>query len=421
MRKTIAMILMLVLVLPTASTIFATDDVKLEGMNPEQSIGNQGVMNLTNQTNDEQVNGLCTDKDTTIYFGDVVPVTSGTNGLHNASIVKTLIIQNWRPNMTPQEGYDLQGAIWYFTDGIIPANPNQQEMIDKALADPNIYPDIYSLLVKNETYLIDNQTTSNTEIVSSNSSSESVIEQIGQFTDSNNVITPDGQVTTETVTIKLVNIVTNTITKTIDHGNKICTETITTTIENYERIITTTITSFFTNTTTDNTTTMYRNTTTTTTDTQYKRTNTTVETWENCLGYLDFSFNSVQKKCKQELILFTVEPRIVKNQYNETYTMCDYWIETNSVIQESFYNESVVNIKTEKFNEINVNSITEPFMVTSEDISWNCVDKPINNTTNPEKVVTANSVPMQATGGPLGLLLGALILIGGTIAYRFRK
>lgn len=417
MNKTISLFIIGMMIFSSFGVVFATDDVELEGMNPEQSVGNQGVMILTNQTNGEQVNGLCTDKDTIIYFGDVVPITSGTDGLHNASIVKTLIIQNWRANMTAQQGYDLQGAIWYFTDGTAPANAEQQTMINNALADSNIYPDVYSLLIKNETVLIDNQTTSNTEIIGTNSSSVSVIEQIGQSNDSSSVVTPNGQTITENTIVKFLNQTSNTVTQVFEHGNKICTKTITTVTDFYEEITTIITTNFYLNTTTDNITTYYKNTTTTTTDTQYKRANTTVETWENCLGYLDFCFSSVQKRCKQELILFTVTPREVKTEYNTSYTTCEYWTETNTSVQESFFNESIITTQTEKFNESSTETITDPYSVQKENVTWKCVEKPTNNTIVKTPVVTA-AIPMQATGTPLALLVLAILLITGGLFRR---
>ncbi|MDP3065959.1 MAG: hypothetical protein Q8N08_04395, partial [Methanobacteriaceae archaeon] len=140
-KKIMPILLILVLAISSIGATFGADNVKLEGMDADKSIGNVGVMNLTNTTSGGRVNGLCVEKGQYIYIGDTVPVTPGTNGITNNNQVKQLVYENYRDDMTPQEGYDLQHAIWFFTDGIPAENVAQLDMIDRVRNNPKVIPD----------------------------------------------------------------------------------------------------------------------------------------------------------------------------------------------------------------------------------------------------------------------------------------
>lgn len=411
MRKAMTVLLMSLMLLSMVGFASAAD-ITLTGMDTDKSIGNQGVM-VFNETG---VKGLCVDKYTYINFGDSVPVTTGTNGLTNASKVKTLIIQNYRPNMTAQEGYDLQGAIWYFTNNVQPANQAQQTMIDNAIADQTEYPDIYILFLSNETVLKNNQTTCSTEVIGETTSSESVITEIGKTSTSETNTIPNGQTVKESIVTKYLGQIVNTTTEVIDHGDKICTKTITTITNLYDLITTTITTDYFTNVTDTNTTTYYKNTTTTTKITNYLDTFTTTETYESTTKYLDFVFNSVQKKCKQQLILFTATPRTEVQEYTNTYNEYKEWNDTQVTVEEVLFNTTEKTSQSVDFSNSSEAVTNDPFNTTVENIETVCKDVSTNNT--PDIPVKTRSIPMQATGIPLALLMLGIGLTAVGIVFK---
>lgn len=416
MNKKLSIFLMVMFIFSMVGGAFANDNVQLNGMNPDQSIGNQGVMDFTNKSNNNPVNGLCVDEGTYIDFRDIVPVTDGTNGVKNASKVKSLIINNYKPDMTKQQGYDLQGAIWFFTDGKTPTNPEQQSMIDNAIADTNEYADIYCLLVNNKTYLVSNITTNETKLVDKKVSKNSNIEQISQTSVSSNEIIPDGQTIETNSVTNFLGSTTDVATETIDHTDKVCT-IVTTTVTNFYNTITTIITtSFFKNVTTTNITTWYKNTTTITVEKCYQDTLTTNETYTNVLDYLCFTFDSVQKCDKQKLILFTVTSKEICSNYSNVYVNYNDWKKICEKVKTNEFSEETQKIDINCFNETNTNIIETPFSNQTQTVDISCKDKEKNET-----VVTVNNetIPMQTTGVPIAAgLLSALAILGGFVAAK---
>ena len=401
--KILTTLIISMLLISTLGLATATD-VTLTGMDADKSIGNQGVMKFNDTSK-----GLCTDKDTYINFGDSVPVTPGTTGITNASKVKSLIVNFYRNDMTQQQGYDLQGASWYFTNGITPANPAQQSMINTALSDTTIYPDTYTLLLKNETKLVNNNTETITEIIGTATSTNSVITQIDQKTDINSVVTPNGQTTDSSTITNFLGSQTDITTQIVQNGNKICTITTKTITDFYDSVTTTIVTSFFKNTTTNNTTNYYMNTTTVTTNNTYKQTNTTTETWESTLSYLDFTFNSIQAKCKQEIILFNAIDRTVKESWKNTYSNSIIWNTIDIQQYQNFYNVSDIVVDVKEFNTTDTQVTHDLFNETNVTIDKKCREIPTNNTTTNE-----TTIPMQPTGFPvIPLILGVLTIAGG--------
>lgn len=404
--KILTTLIISMLLISTLGLATATD-VTLTGMDADKSIGNQGVMKFNDTSK-----GLCTDKDTYINFGDSVPVTPGTTGITNASKVKSLIVNFYRNDMTQQQGYDLQGAIWYFTNGITPANPTQQSMINTALSDTTIYPDTYTLLLKNETKLVNNNTETITEIIGTATSTNSVITQIDQKTDINSVVTPNGQTTDSSTITNFLGSQTDITTQIVQNGNKICTITTKTITDFYDSVTTTIVTSFFKNTTTNNTTTYFMNTTTTTTNTTYKQTNTTTESWESTLSYLDFTFNSIQQKCKQEIVIFKAIDRTVKETWNKIYSNSNTWNTTDIKEEKTFFDITDINVDVTEFNTTETTIEHNPFNITTVTIDKQCREIPTNNTTN--TTTPSGTIPMQDTGIPvIPAILGILTILGG--------
>ena len=404
---------MVVVVLCSSGAAFAADTVTLEGMVEDQSIGYQGVSNLTNNTDGSSVNGLCVDENTYIYFGDTVPVTDGTIGVTNASYVKSLIVNNYRDDMTKQQGYDLQGAIWYFTDGKTPENAAQQTMVNNALADYNTYPDTYDYQYLVVTTKTGTQKTNNTELINTEISSNSVITYLGQEVVSNTVTEQIGQTIVKDIVINSIGQTIETTTETIVSKDKVCIKTTTTTTDYFEEITTITTTTYYTNTTTNNITDYYKNTTTTTTVNSYKDTIVTTDFYKSDKYFITFVFDSVQTLNKQDLILFTVDYWIDTIYWDNSKTEYNCWSNSSTDVTEKLFDEFSQKIINENFETVNVQTETNFFDIQSQVITWNCTPIANNTTTNPE------TVPMQDTGVPVALLgFAGLMTLAGIVIKR---
>lgn len=415
MKNKIAGVLALMLILSMMGFASAADTVTLENMNTNQSIGYQGVSNLTNNTDGSSVNGLCVDEHTSIYFGDTVPVTDGTIGVTNASYVKSLIVNNYKKDMTKQQGYDLQGAIWYFTDGKTPENAEQQAMIDNALADTNVYSDVYDYLYLTITTPNGSEKTNNTELINTETTSNSVIVWMAQDITSNAVTEQTGQTIEENTITNFLGETIDTVTETITGEDRICTITTTTVTDFFEEVTTTIVTTFFRTTTTDNITDYYQNTTTITTKNYYKDTIVTTNYYKTEKDYITFAFNSVQKPDKQNLILFTADYWTDIIYWDDAQTTYNYWDSSNTEVTTEDFSEFSQDITTEDFSTVDTWTDTYPFSIITQTIEWNCVPIVTNNTT----VDDPETVPMQDTGAPLAALtLGMLSIVGGAIVGR---
>ena len=423
MRKTLlALTLAIVLIISTSGTIFAADNVRLEGSNPDQSINGEGIMILTNKTSNTTINGLCTDKDTIIYTGSTHPATEGTDGVNSANIVKSLIVNNYRPDMTAQQGADLQNAIWFFTNNITIKNQEQQTMIDNALADTTVYTDAWTLLLENNTISVTNSTpVVVTEQIGQIVVSNSVISEIGKTVTIESIITPNGELVEETVVDNYLGNETSVVIEIIEENDKICTVVTTTVTEFYNSISTVVTTNCFINKTITDTTISYLNTTTTTTTTDFQNTTTITETYENCLEYLYFDFNSIQKPNVQQLILFTANVKNETETRNILYVTTDEWTETSEDIVEEEFETVEQEVIINEFNETS-QSVTETlYEVQKEEIVKTCEDKPvIPIEPEPIEPVTLRAtVQMQNTGmSVIPAILGLLAVLGGIVVGR---
>jgi hypothetical protein len=226
----------------------SAETVTFHGFNPGQSIGTAGIQNWQTNTG-QKLQGLCVDAFTWITKGKHT-VTTGTKQIKNANIVKELILKYYNTKMTKINGYNLQYAIWSFTNGVKPVNAAQKSMIASAKHSTTKIPDIYTKI------------------------SSKVITFTGPS--STTTYTP---ITTSTTTSNVINLV-NKITQTFKCG---CHETLVT----YNR---------------------YSNTTTTNTTTSYNTVVTTKQTYTTTTKGNTITFNSIIKGPTQKIILFTVKP-----------------------------------------------------------------------------------------------------------------
>ena len=406
-------IITLLILLSTFGVVTAADNVQLQGMNPDQSIQNQGVMTLQNLTNNNQINGLCVDEGTYIFFGDIVPATDGTQGVYMADEVKDLIINNYRLDMSKEDGYNLQGAIWYFTDGRAPENQAQQDMINNAIANPTIYPDDYILILSEMTNLISVTSTTDIILLNTETTSNSVITQTGETITQNSVITQTGETITHDTITEYIESETQVTTEIKESIEKICTITTTTLTEFYKTITTTDTTQHFLNTTTTNTETGYLNITTTTTTNYYQKVITTTSTYQTVKEGLEFIFSSVQKADKQKLILFTANPHMDLQEFTEVGVEVSYFDEKSEQITKQPFTVYDQQVTFNEFNE-SFRTVTEnPYNITTVTVDKSCKDKPKNEPAVPE------SIPMQKTGaGGLVGLIGVLLVCAG---FGFRR
>jgi len=277
----------------TIGMVFAVDTAKLESMDADKSIGYQGVMNATMKPANTELKALCTDKGQYITFGTTVPVSDSTTKIPNSNSVKQLIVDNYREDMTKQEGYDLQQAIWYFTDGIIPTTPGSQSMVEKVINNPRTVPDkdVQVLLFETKK-LIDTKTSIETILIATTSTSK------------DKITLEDKKTFTET--IEKENCIT-TITTIIEYFNK---ETITNIINTYQK--TTKIT----------------------------------ETYQIIKEYLTFNFYSYTDECKQDLIFFQVTPTTTEDTIQEENTKTETFTETETETTNTPYTNTQKNIET---------------------------------------------------------------------------
>ncbi len=318
------------------------DDVTLNGMDANKSVDNVGVCNLTNSTGDHW-QGLCVDEHHTIYFGDTVPVTSGTSQVKNSTHVKQLITQYYRENMTAIEGANLQQAIWYFTDGKTDISAEARKMVNSVKDNTTPVLDVGTVVVVDSTtQKIDTQITSTTEL-------------IGTSTDSSNTITPLGNTTT------VKTFAGDTYTK-----------------------IVTTITEFFNKETTTNTIQTFK-----TTITQTDLYQTTTKT-------LTFTFNSVVNTYKQNLILFTAIPNLTTQQYTCQNSTTDIFNTTDTQKNNVVFNT------TEEYVKI----IPNPVITnnTSNNISSVKPILRVNESIVPGQTIPMQKTGMPLIAGLLGTL-----------------
>ena len=288
-RNILPILLVLILAISTIAPVLAADTATFEGMDGDKSIGNTGVMDFKNDTSESELNGLCVEKNQFIYEGDSVPVSPGTVGIDHASQVKQLIVENYRENMTKQQGYDLQHAVWFFTDNMLPENQAQKDMINSVLNNPLYIPDSgYKELVGTQTTLVDSKSTETIQLIDTQTNKSEEITQIGQ------------NVFVETITLED------------------CIKTITTTVTLFNQHISIDIVNTFLKTT------------------------TTVDTYKIVKEYLSFDFNKYLSHKKQDLIIFKAIPSFEEIFDPKTTVKTDIFNGTASVENDIPFNTTNV-------------------------------------------------------------------------------
>jgi hypothetical protein len=247
MRKTIAILIAIIAMMGTVGATSATTAV-FHGFNPNQSIGTAGIQNWQTNTG-TNLKGLCVDAYTFITKGNH-QVTTNTNTIKNANIVKLLIVKYYNPKMSKIDGYNLQYAIWYFTNGVKPQNAAQHALILSVQGTKDKIPDVFTQKLSSKTVQTSDKNTT--------------------------TYTP---ISTKTTQNSIINLI-NSVTQVCKHG---C-YTIITTINHYS------------------------NTTTTNTTTQYNKTVTNTQTFKTTTNLKQTTFNSIIAKNTQKIILFTVKP-----------------------------------------------------------------------------------------------------------------
>lgn len=320
------MMLMLVSVM-SMGAIYAPDPTAtFDGLDPTKSQNNQGIMNLTNNTDQSNINGLCAQPLPMEYIsnGDIVTVTPGTDQIVANQKVKQLIANNYREDMTPQQGSDLQNAIWSLTSpGYQAVTPGAQAMLDAIDASVVIPDSGYKVQVGEVVTYDHTDTTIVTEETGSTSKSSDIITKIGELTTVTQEVTED------------------------------CIKTITTIVESFNKQTTIdTVTSF----------------TTTTTITSY---------YNVVKEYLTFDFNSVispitENAGKQDLILFTATPSVEESKITESETSVEQFTkESQEIINTPFDVTTVTSIcdpVKEEVQNVTVNGETIPMEKTGAEM-----------------------------------------------------
>jgi hypothetical protein len=333
----------------------AVDNNTLNGMDVNKSVGTTGVQNYTN-TNGSHVNGLCVDEHTYIYYGDSVPVTKGTANVPQSNNVKKLIVNNYRDNMTPTDGANLQEAIWFFTDNKIPTDPAVIALINQTQADTkNISDTNYEQVLSNKTTLVNHTETTSTVKIGTTTNSSSVVTKLGENTTVQTII-----------------------------GDK-CTKIITT------------IMSFFQN-----------QTTTDTVDT-FLKTTTITDYYQTTVDSLIFNFDSYVGDVKQKLIFFTATPNTETTYNNNSTIIPEEFNQTNTNIVNTTFN-------TTNVTEI---CIPVPPVIVNNTTVVNTTVKTPETKTN-ETITPDNEIPLQHTGAPLiPLAVGILMILSGLGIRKF--
>lgn len=335
--------------------VSAANSNTLQGMDANKSIGYVGVQNYTNDQNGSHVNGLCVDEYTYINFGDSVPVTTGTSGVPASNSVKLLIVNNYRDNMTQQQGADLQNAIWFFTNNKTTTDPAVLALINSTQANSTTVSDANYKQILSTTKTLVNETNTSTNVL------------VGTTSTSSSITIPTGQNTT------IQTIVGKTCTKVI-----------------------TTVVSFFTTQTTTNTTDTYLNTTTIT------------DFYQTTVNSLIFNFNSYVGNCKQKLIFFTDTPDVNITNSNNSTVIPVYSNNSTINVVNTYFNTTTITSKCIPFPPVNNTTTTNTTTPT----------KTTNNTTaitTPASPLNKAGIAMQHTGVPIAPLGTAILAVIGSI------
>jgi len=239
------------------------------------------------------------------------PVTKGTSKIKNNNLIKILLVQNFLKVHTPQQGKNLQYAVWYFSDGIKPINSAVRNMISKAKHTHITIPDCFN-------QLISTQTSTNTVV------SQPCI-TLFSTTTSTPITTLIGNSTTKPVT-KLIDTQTSCSSILNYLGNCSssvyqCGYKITTTYMHYDNVTTTITTKTYSN---DSVSTLtYKNQSVTTN--VYANTTKTTTTMNTIKSYKVWCFNSITGKKTQKIVLFNVKPKTVKSTTDKTVPNTTYF------------------------------------------------------------------------------------------------
>jgi len=302
------MILLSILVLIFSIGAVSATTATYNGMNTQKSIGSAGLQVYT--MNGFKIDGICVDAFHHMN-ARTHPVTKGTSKIKNNNLIKLLLVQNFLKVHTPQQGKNLQYAVWYFSDGIKPINSAVQNMINKAKHTHITIPDCFNQLISTTT-----QTSTVTSepciTLFSTTTSTPVVTLIGNST-TTPCITPQNSTCGSSYVLKYLGNCSSSVYK--------CGYKITTTYMHYDNI-----TTYFKSTTYFNdsvSTLTWKNQSTTTN--VFANTTKTTTTKVTTKGYKVWCFNSITGKKTQKIVLFNVKPKTVKSTITKTVPNTTYF------------------------------------------------------------------------------------------------
>ena len=308
-KKIFAVFIMLTMILSIGGFAAAATTATYHGYDKSKSIGTAGVQNWK-YNNKDPTKGMCVDAFHHIS-AKTQPVTKGTSKVKNNNYIKLLIIQNYKITMTPQQGKNLQYAVWCFSDGIKPINGNVASMIKKAKSTKIKIPDCYNQLLCTQT-TTSTSTSQPCITLFSTSTSQPCVTLIGNSTTTPCIKQTGSSCSSSSVLNYLYNC-TSSVCK--------CGYKITTTIMHYDNVTTTITTKTFSK---DSVSTLtYKNQSITTN--VYANTTKTTTTKDTTNKYNSWCFNSITGKKTQKIILFTVKPKTVKTSTSNTIPTTTYF------------------------------------------------------------------------------------------------
>ena len=405
----------------------AVDTVKLDSMDSGKSIGDVGVTNLTNSTNPttNPVKGLRVDE--YIVIGDTVPVTTGTSDITNNTHIKQLIVQNYRDDMTPQGGVDVQYAIWYFTgnktyDQLTLA---QQTLVDSVKDNQTDVPDRDArVALPSEKTLISSVTATDIKLIGTSSTSTDVTTQTDEKTTIETIIGEDCTKTITTV-VTYFNLQT-----TADTVSNFCKTIKTTDIYNtVTKGLSFDFNSFISPPTeADHGVYILIAVNTAQANPAIPGTSGLIWASDHPLGtvngyYSDGStWTPVMNPGKQDLILFVATPYTTEEQSQIISEEQSYYSEKGQTVTNTPFTTTKISEICDPITKI-VNKTVIPEVVDNETVPMQHTGVVVDNETVPMQhtgvVVDNETVPMQHTGVVfLPLVAGLMILGGGYLTAR---
>lgn len=355
MKIKILSVLFCFLILLNWSGVYASEIIVTD-MDENKSFDGIGLM----KTNQKNMYAVCVEHDVKFTLGQQISTTDGTSQIKQNNPVKQLIVNNYRENMSKEEGAALQEAIWYFTD---------KRETDNVLAKKMISNVNESLIIEDETkVLISNKS----EFKEKQSSNEiKLVDRINKSSVNETLIS--------TIVKTSEEIINNQIIKTTTKVKTFLKETETDIIELYENKT------------------------------------ITKEIYEVTEKYLNFKFSSYLDPLKQNMILFETSTDENKyNSYKESTETTNYSKNKKENKSETYQTTEI----TKEFKNITTNE-NESKPINNDNNTNNDKNKKINlnKTTKNKKSSIDNGISMKSTGLPV-IFLALLVLLMSTVIYR---